>query len=169
MSNYIFFWKPKDKNGYLSQWYPAEMYIGGLKYVNCEQYMMASKALLFNDTAIFNNKIMNETNPSKIKDVGREVKNFDESVWNKHKDRIIFEGNLAKFSQNVDLLKLLLNTGDSILAEASPYDRIYGIGMKEDNPNIKNTSKWGQNILGNAIMNVRDLLRFDERILRSFV
>lgn len=161
--SYLFFWKPKEKNGYLSQWYSAEMYIGGTKYANCEQYMMAQKAILFNDKDIYH-KIMITTNPSVIKNLGRKIKNFDEEIWDLHKKRIIFEGNFAKFSQNNNLLEKLLETKELILAEASPYDRIYGIGMKVDDPNIQDTSKWGDNLLGCTLMNVRNLLISDIKI-----
>ncbi len=167
--DYIFFWKPKDKYGYMSQWYPAEMYVGGIKYANCEQYMMSQKALLFNDNSKVYAKIMKEMNPHNIKDLGREVKNFDERIWNLHKYRIILEGNFAKFSQNEDLLEMLFDTEDAILAEASPYDRIYGIGMSADNPNVEDTTKWGENLLGNAIMAVRNMFLADENTCRSIL
>lgn len=158
LQNIIFFWKQNEKHGYMSQWYPAEMYIGGIKYVNCEQYMMAAKAMLFEDIVTYY-EIMKEMNPNQIKKLGRKVKNFDEAIWNQHKKRIVFEANFAKFTQNPDLRdKLVQETGDAILAEASPYDKIYGIGMSADNPDVKDVNKWGQNILGEVIMKVRNYL-----------
>lgn len=168
MSDFVFFWKPDEKNGFMSQWYEAEMYIGRIKYINCEQYMMASKAMLFGDKEVYE-KIMKETNPAKIKKLGKEVRNFDDRKWNFHKYRIILEGNFAKFSQNDDLLSLLFETEDAILAEASPYDRIYGIGMKADNPDVEDTYKWGENLLGSAIMAVRNMFLADEASCRSIL
>lgn len=168
MSDFVFFWKPNEKNGFMSQWYEAEIYIGGIKYINCEQYMMASKAMLFGDKEVYE-KIMKEINPAKIKKLGKEVRNFDERKWNLHKYRIILEGNFAKFSQNDDLLSLLFETEDAILAEASPYDRIYGIGMKADNPDVEDTYKWGENLLGSAIMAVRNMFLADEASCRSIL
>ena len=82
-----------------------------------------------------------------IKDLGRKVSNFDSEIWDENKEKIVFEGNLAKFTQNDRLKSLLMNTGDSILVEASPYDRIWGIGLKSDDVSVNNPNNWlGQNL-----------------------
>ena len=102
---------------------------------------------------------MKEEEPDIIKDLGREVKNFDPEIWDQHKFDVVVKGNLAKFGQNEKLRKFLLNTGSAILVEASPYDRVWGIGMREDNKDAKNAEKWyGINLLGFALMVVRDKL-----------
>lgn len=155
MKNIIGFWKPADRNGYLSQWWKCT-FKDSERYYNCaEQYMMAQKAILFGDNAVLE-KIMKETNPANIKKYGREIKNFDESTWDDNKFEIVCEGNRLKFSQNPSLKKQLLDTEDATLVEASPYDRIWGIGTE----NYKDENAWkGENLLGEALMVVREELR----------
>ena len=135
---YIFFWSHNEKkegevtNKCLSQWYNCIFEIDGIKYYTAEQYMMSQKALTFNDIEI-NSKIMEEKDPKTYKKLGRQVKNFDSSIWDKKKFDIVVKGNIAKFSQNEKLKEFLLNTKDKILVEASPYDNIWGIGMDDNN------------------------------------
>ena len=134
---YIFFWGHNEKNPgeitkkSLSQWYNCLFKIDGITYYTAEQYMMSQKALLFNDNET-NLKIMKEKDPKTYKALGRQVKNFDPSIWDKNKFEIVVKGNTAKFSQNEELKKFLLNTNDKILVEASPHDKIWGIGMDEN-------------------------------------
>ena len=143
----------------LSQWYECEFYISGIKYSTAEQYMMASKALLFKDIKIFN-EIMNAHTAQEFKRLGRQIKGFDETIWNIHKDRIVIEGNIAKFSQNADLKEFLLSTANKILVEASPYDKIWGIGIDENHPDAYTPPRWqGENHLGFALMTARDVIR----------
>ena len=124
-----------------------------------EQYMMAEKAKLFNDSETLN-LIMDEIDQKTIKDLGRMVKNFNSNIWDENKYNIVLKGNFAKFSQNNNLKEFLLSTNDSIIVEASPYDKVWGIGMKQDDKNILDVSKWkGENLLGFALMEVRDMLR----------
>jgi ribA/ribD-fused uncharacterized protein len=147
---YIFFW-----GGIYSQWYPADMVIDYHEYNTCEQYMMHQKALLFNDTEIAE-KIMREWDPREQKSLGRQVRNFDRVKWDKYCLSFVFNGNLAKFTQNEDLKNELLATGDRILVEASPEDFIWGIGMDEFQESIDNPLSWrGMNLLGQAITLVR--------------
>ena len=97
-----------------------------------------------------------------IQELGRLVKNYDQSVWDIKKYGIVYRGNLLKFTQNKDIQRVLLNTDDHILCEASPYDRIWGIGMSADNNNVYNPSNWyrdAQNLLGFALMEVRDKIK----------
>ncbi|MBO7629041.1 MAG: NADAR family protein, partial [Bacteroidales bacterium] len=104
-------------------------------------------------------KIMKETQADKIKELGREVKGFDPEVWNQHKFNVVVKGNLAKFGQNPSLLEFLKKTGSAVLVEASPYDNVWGIGMKEGDKDIEDAEKWfGINLLGFALMVVRDQL-----------
>lgn len=105
-------------------------------------------------------QILSCSNPSKIKALGQKVRNFDEIVWSKAKYAIVLNGNYQKFSQNPHLKKFLLQTNDKILVEASPYDAIWGIKMDESDAGAHNPLKWrGQNLLGFALMEVRDALR----------
>jgi ribA/ribD-fused uncharacterized protein len=118
--------------------------------------MMAQKALLFGDTESFK-KILESTNAREMKQLGQKVRNFDQQTWDQHKYDIVKRGNLLKFGQNAEILKNLKETGTKILVEASPFDRIWGIGFTEKEA-IANIHKWGQNLLGKALMDVRSEL-----------
>ena len=161
---YIFFWGHKEKEvpvtkNCLSQWYDCEFIVNGIKYHTAEQYMMSQKALLFEDKEI-NEKIMNSKTPKEYKELGRQIKNFSSDKWELNKFDIVVKGNIAKFSQNEKLKQFLINTKDKILVEASPYDKIWGIGMSEDDKDILDESKWkGQNLLGKAIMKAREFIK----------
>ncbi len=150
---FVFFW-----GGPFSQWAKYPMEIDGKTYVTCEQYMMAEKARLFGDQES-EAKIMAAANPREQKALGRKVKPFDATRWEEEREEIVFRANLAKFSQREALKEMLFATGDKIIAEASPRDAIWGIGMAEDHPNILDTTLWGQNLLGKALMRVRGELR----------
>ena len=121
--------------------------------------MMWAKAILFDDSATAE-KIMLAKTPKEIKKLGREVSNFDQAVWNENKLEIVIKANYNKFTQNGELLKQLLATGDRVLVEASPWDRIWGVGLGVDDPDVYDRDKWkGQNLLGQALMAVRDMVR----------
>lgn len=151
---HVFFW-----NGIYSQWHKAPMTIDKIEYNSCEQYMMHQKALLFGDEDIAE-QIMQETNPKEQKKFGRQIRNFDKSIWDKNCLAIVYEGNLAKFRQNADLKEEMLNTGNRIFVEASPLDTIWGIGMAEESLGIDDPSYWqGLNLLGQALTLVKNQLR----------
>lgn len=144
----------------LSQWYPCQFEVEGVTYTSAEQYMMAEKAKLFGDEEI-RAEILNTDDPRMCKALGRKVKNFDKAVWDKEKEHIVRKGNTKKFLQNSALRNFLLSTGDKVLVEASPTDRVWGIGMGKNNPDALDPQKWrGQNLLGFALMNVRDFIAF---------
>ncbi|MCD6435230.1 MAG: NADAR family protein [Clostridiales bacterium] len=152
--DFYFFW-----GGPFSQWAKYDMTIGGIKYCSCEQYMMAAKATLFEDKESCE-KIMEEEDPKKQKSLGRKVKNYSDEKWHGIAKEIVFRANTAKFNQHEFLKELLLNTGNKIIVEASPYDRIWGIGMGEDSAGVLDPDNWnGTNWLGEAIMRVRNVLR----------
>lgn len=151
---HIFFY-----GGIYSQWYNSSMTIDGIRYSCCEQYMMHQKALLFRDLTTAA-KIMNTSSPKLQNQLGREVINYNDIIWDSRRFDIVFKGNLAKFSQNELLKSELLNTGNRQFVEASPYDTIWGIGMGLDNPLINDPTKWrGLNLLGQVLTFVRDTLR----------
>lgn len=151
--NFIFFW-----GGPFSQWYKSRIQVGDVTYNCCEQYMMAQKALLFGDTETYE-KILKTKNPNEQKALGRTVKNFDSAKWNAVCRKVVYDANLAKFSDPT-LREYLISTGDKEIVEASPYDKIWGIGLGQDDPNRFDKSKWqGTNWLGVAIMEVRETLR----------
>ena len=145
-----------------SQWWVAPFEVDGVTYQTAEHWMMAAKAGLFNDDDALQ-KILAAETPAKAKEMGRLVQNFDPTVWDQHKFDIVVMGSLQKFAQNGELKKFLLGTGDRVLVEASPVDRIWGIGMKSDNPAARNPSLWkGDNLLGFALMEARAKLRENE-------
>lgn len=150
----IYFFGKKNYYGYFSQFFQSNFIDeNGIEFKCCEQFMMYNKAILFGDTTIAN-KILQETTPKVIKTLGRKVRNFDENIWNEHKEEIVFKGNYLKFTQNEELKERLISTGNKMLVEASPYDKIWGIGI-----NVKQAiegKEWkGLNLLGNILMNVR--------------
>lgn len=155
INNYTFFWKDK-----IAQWNLTSFIdFQGVMYNCAEQYMMAQKAILFDDIETYH-LIMKEQDPSKQQDLGRLIKNFDEEIWANNRKEIVVQGNMYKFSQNEDLRKLLLSTGDTILVEASPYDTIWGVGLSADNPLILGEENWnGLNLLGQCLMEVRKMIR----------
>lgn len=144
--------------GELSQWFTSPFQCGSYNFHNCEQYMMFRKAILFKDFDM-SKAIYSEKSPKVVKQMGREIKGFDEKIWEINKRKVVFCGNFLKFSQNEDLWKILMMTGDYTLAEANSYDKIWGIGMSDTDENRHNKDLWGQNLLGLALMQVRNQLR----------
>ena len=120
--------------------------------------MMAGKARLFGDMAI-HAEILKAPHPKQAKELGRKVKGFDEETWVARRFDLVVAGNEAKFAQHPELKAFLLGTGQRVLVEASPVDRIWGIGMKGDDENAEKPQKWrGLNLLGFALMEVRERL-----------
>ena len=162
---YLFFWgNTQKKQGVIdkssfSQWYPAAFIDEGITYHTAEHYMMVKKAELFGDFAI-RDEMLSHSHPDQAKALGRKVNSFDEGVWNENKMTIVRQANLLKFSQHPELQAFLLDTGDRVLVEASPYDRVWGIGLAQDHPHAEQPEKWrGENLLGFALMAVREQLR----------
>ena len=143
------------QKGYLSNWYRCKFVIDDFEYLHVEQFMMAQKAKLFHDSARYK-AILRATTPRECKALGKLVTPFDSQIWNAAKFNILKEGNRAKFEQNPDLKKLLLDTRNAILAEASPKDKIWGIGPDAQTASLTAVSEWpGQNLLGRALMELR--------------
>lgn len=142
----------------MSQWYRSPLFIDGVEYPTAEHYMMAEKARCFDDEEALQ-AVLATRNPSKAKQIGRRVRGFNDRDWDFVKYEVVVEANMHKFGNDLDLRKFLLKTGDIILVEASPYDTVWGIGMAEDDPDVHDPTLWkGQNLLGFAIMDVRDRL-----------
>jgi len=157
--NVILFWGKED---YCSQFYPAKFEIDSIVYSCCEQYMMHQKAVLFKDSIMAEN-ILKETKPHKMKQFGRQVQNFDDTTWIEKCQDIVEEGNYAKFTQNEVLKNYLLATGNTTIAEASPFDKRWGIGLKAKDKRAQNPKEWkGLNWLGKAIMKVRARIQREE-------
>lgn len=162
---FLFFWghQPARDGSIIktcmSQWWPSSFSENGITYKTAEHYMMAQKAKLFGDEVTLS-RILKKDSPKDAKDLGRQIQDFDSEIWDAHKFEIVKQGNYLKFSQNEDLKPFLLQTKDKILVEASPVDAIWGIGLKEDHPNAVNPELWrGENLLGFALMEVRDQLK----------
>lgn len=158
---YLFFWghQPSRDGSIIktcmSQWWNSPFMEDNIIYKTAEHYMMAQKAKLFNDSEVFD-RIISKESPKDVKDLGRQIKNFDTDSWNANKYHIVKQGNYLKFSQNENLKHFLIQTKNKILVEASPVDAIWGIGLVEESPKAKNPIEWrGENLLGFALMEVR--------------
>ncbi len=150
MEKFTFFW-----GGEFSQWYPSRFMIDGVIYNCAEQYMMAKKSELFNDWATYE-LIMNSSSPREQKALGRGVANFNPEIWNANCKRFVNEASIAKFSQNQNLLEVLMKTTGTTLVEASPEDKIWGIGLTHNDPKALNRTTWkGTNWLGEILTEVR--------------
>jgi len=153
---FFFFW-----HGPFSQWHKVAFAVDGVKYNCAEQYMMAEKARFFNDAASLK-EIMRATDPADQKRLGRNVKNFVKDKWDMVARDIVYKGNYYKFKQNTDLRDALFTT-EGTLVEASPYDQIWGIGLKMNDERALSRKTWrGKNWLGEALTKVRDDLKKEE-------
>jgi ribA/ribD-fused uncharacterized protein len=142
-----------------SQWWVAPFEVDGRTYRTAEHWMMAGKAKLFGDEETLD-LILKVDEPKDVKAAGRLVKGFDAGIWDAHKYGIVVEGNWHKYRAHERLGRFLLDTGDKILVEASPVDAIWGIGMGQDDPAARVARTWrGDNLLGFALMEVRDKMR----------
>ena len=154
-----FFFRHYGYDGYLSNFYPIKFSIENTEFNSSEQAFMYYKCLLFDR----NNKdllshILQESNPNKIKKMGRKVKNFDEKTWNVEKYNIMVKCVREKFLQNQNIKQNLIETYPKHLYEASPWDKIWGIGYDKEIAVHTNPNNYGQNLLGKALMEVRDEL-----------
>lgn len=159
---YLFFWghQPSrdDRVGAecLSQWYERPFVVDGVTYPTAEHWMMAEKARLFADGDTLQ-AILAAKSPGEAKELGRQIRNFDQKTWEAERVGIVKAGNLHKFSQHEDLKAFLLASQARVLVEASPRDQIWGIGLSKDDPAAQNPYQWrGLNLLGFALMEVRD-------------
>ncbi len=142
-----------------SNWYMQPFTHDGKEYNCSEQYMMYKKAMMFKDYDVAE-MIMEQGHPRKQKFLGRQVRGFDRSIWNAKCKPIMVEGLVPKFRQDTYSLSTLMDTGDMIIAEASPSDSIWGIGLAEDDPRAKVKSQWqGTNWLGDVLMETRSVIR----------
>ena len=152
----VLFWKPPNPFG---QWTDSPFVVDGKSYRCAEQFMMAEKARLFGDEKI-EQRILNSDSPREHKQLGRQVRNFEQNRWEAERCDIVFRGNVAKFMQNETFKTQLLVTGDRRMVEASPIDNIWGIGLAADNAHAYDESRWkGRNLLGNVLEEVRSHIR----------
>jgi ribA/ribD-fused uncharacterized protein len=168
-AKYVFFWGHTAPPGggagkhCLSQWWPAPFSIDGCTYPTAEHFMMAGKARLFDDQAAAA-RILAAAGPAAAKKIGREVRGFSEQRWAAARFDIVVRGSVAKFGGDPELRGYLLGTGDRVLVEASPRDRIWGIGIAQTDPRAEAPERWpGLNLLGFALMEARRRLQSDQR------
>jgi ribA/ribD-fused uncharacterized protein len=146
----------------LSQWWPAPFTAAGVEYATAEHWMMAAKARLFGDEEA-ERRAITATGPAQAKKAGRLVRGFDETVWERERFGVVVEGSVHKFRQDRALGGFLLATGDRVLVEASPMDRIWGIGLAADDERAEDPALWrGLNLLGFALMEARGRLRAED-------
>ncbi|MEU3932046.1 NADAR family protein [Streptomyces sp. NPDC029044] len=162
---YLHFWghrpRPDGRIGAscLSQWWPSPFTVDGEAYATAEHWMMAGKARLFEDPAA-EHAALAAGHPAEAKKAGRLVRGFDETTWARERFRIVVEGSVHKFGAHPELMAYLLGTGDRVLVEASPVDRVWGIGLAADDAAAMDPERWrGPNLLGFALMEARERLR----------
>jgi len=164
----IFLWQETHPEwGWLSQWYESPFHTGDKNVVfhTAEHYMMYHKARLFSDdeTAV---KILTypPLHPEKVQALGRQVKNYDREKWLQHRERIVEEGSYHKYAHSLveeGLKAKLLATGDRELVEASPHDKIWGVGFGEEDA-VENRDRWGLNLLGKALTRARNRIKEEQ-------
>lgn len=144
--------------GVFSQWYPCKLLINEVEYNCAEQYMMAMKAQLFGDLTMLD-AIMKSTDPSEQKALGKKVQGFDVRTWEAVARDVVMRANLSKFADNPKLRAKLLMTEGTTLVEASPTDRIWGVGLYENDPRVHFRAQWqGRNWLGQVLTDLRGSL-----------
>lgn len=154
-NDYVFFFSGREP---FSNWYKSDFTIKGIDFNCVEQYMMFSKARLFGDLEIAS-QILSTDDPKEQKALGRKVKGFDPDVWDARCVPIVTAGLIHKFTQNKELQDILLLTKGKTLVEASPYDKIWGVGLSASDPLITNPENWkGKNLLGIALMDARSAI-----------
>jgi ribA/ribD-fused uncharacterized protein len=155
MAEYTFFYTDKSP---FSQFHRCRFVVGGNTFGCAEQFMMHGKAVLFGDAEIAA-KILAADQPRTHKALGRQVRNFDDAMWKREREAIVMAGNRAKFTQNPELRDKLLATRGTTLVEASPRDRIWGIGLAATDPRALDAKQWrGQNLLGKILTALREEL-----------
>jgi ribA/ribD-fused uncharacterized protein len=161
---FLFFWGHRPERdggvgrGCLSQWWPAAFVVDGRTFATAEHYMMWRKAMLFGDEKSAE-RILAAGYPRQAKELGRRVEGFDHGRWEACRHEIVVAGSVAKFEQHAELRRFLLGTGERVLVEASPLDRVWGIGMAADDPDAADPARWrGLNLLGFALTRARAVL-----------
>ena len=151
----VLFWNADEPNGVFSNWHDEPFVVDDFCYRHVEQYMMAQKAKLFHDAAHYT-AILKCDDPGECKKMGKQVTPFNSFLWDAHKYAIVYTANRAKYEQNPALKEALLATGDLLLAEASPYDKIWGIGLGRGKAALTDPADWeGENLLGKILMQLR--------------
>ena len=180
--DYVFFWKPESANGWASQWYYSpfkaqiDIEVPGhaplrhpteCEFATAEHWMMACKAVLFDDADVFARVLAAPADDMRgVKALGRAVRGFDDARWAAFREAVVVAGNVHKFAQNEEAREMLLRTGERVLVEASPRDRIWGIGFGEKKA-LEVRDRWGLNLLGRALGVVRERLRKEQELAEA--
>ena len=155
----IYFHKPDEPNGYLSNWYRSPFDLDGVHYTSVEQYIMFQKCKLFGDEAAAE-AVLSTDDVAAQQAIGRSANGYIGTVWAGMRQLVALKGLLAKFSQNEDLKQKLLDTGDAYLVECARMDKVWACGIRLTDDRRFDASNWdGENILGFALMEVRNTLR----------
>ncbi|CAN3980553.1 NADAR family protein [Kitasatospora purpeofusca] len=169
-AKWLMFWGHKPQRdgsfgpGVLSQWWPDHPFtVDGVEYRTAEHWMMAGKARMFDDSRTLA-QILAAPSAGEAKKLGRQVRGFDDAVWRAGRFELVVTGNVAKFGAHAGLRAYLLSTARRVLVEASPLDRIWGIGLGAENERAERPAEWrGENLLGFALMEARARLAQAER------
>lgn len=157
-ANEVYFFRESGKYGSFSNFYPSKFIEGNIEFNCSEQYFMYYKFLTFDkDNKFLLEAILNEKSPTKIKNFGRQVKNYDDKIWGEKRYQVMIKALHLKFTQNKDIKDLLISTKEKLLFEASPFDKIWGIGYSgKIAVNMIDKTKFGKNLQGQALMEIRD-------------
>ncbi|KAK5139382.1 hypothetical protein LTR04_003622 [Oleoguttula sp. CCFEE 6159] len=160
---FFFGYEGEDPHVCFQQWYPSDFTSqdDGNHFPTAEHYMMYHKSLLMSDRTTAD-KILASSTPAEAKALGREVGSkegkFNQTIWDENCDQVVEEGNWLKFSQSERLGKVLVGTEGREIIEASPNDKIWGIGWNSEEA-MDHVDEWGENKLGKALMRVRERLK----------
>lgn len=156
-------------SSYLSNFYRCNFEVDNTKFTSMEQFFHYKKAQIFKDKESMT-KILATNDPKEQKRIGRSVKQYNESKWARECYTIMKQGLYAKFDQNPILKERMLSISNARFVEASPYDKKWGIGIKANHPDAAKPSKWpGKNMLGQALDDVRDTIRYSKKHINTKV
>lgn len=165
----VYFHKPEEPHGFLSNWYPSDFTLDGMQFSSAEQYIMYRKCMTFGDTATAK-KVMETDDPAQQQALARNAKGYHDVVWGGLRQVILMRALVAKFTQNEELRDALLDTGDDYLVECAHNDKLWACGERLDGSARLDIARWsGKNILGFALMEVRNMLQSQEKTKRSSI
>ena len=166
MSHYFF--RETGSDGFMSNFFPTTFEKDGNTFTSSEQAFMYDKCRRFDpDNARMLRLILSEHNPKKVKALGRKVRNYDETIWCAVRFDTMVDILRCKFAYNAEIRAALLQTGSKVLYEASPYDRIWGIGYGKREAQHIDPERFGENLLGKALMKVRSELNI-QAVVRAY-